>query len=86
VAPVKILPTTCPWCDRVSTEATDHAGGTATPDTGAVMICEQCADFSIYVCPGLARRPTEAERLGILATPAILREILAAEERLRNAR
>lgn len=77
-----MLPVTCPWCDTVCSEADCTDGSPGTPEPESVMVCESCANISVWVSPGLARRAEGDERMEILRDVAVVREMLAAEERL----
>lgn len=81
---MKLPPIACPWCDTVCYEADCTDGGPSAPEPDAVMICEACANISVFVAPGLARRAEGEERMEILMDPAMVREIMEVESRLRK--
>lgn len=82
---MKITPGSCPYCGVINRESEAVMGMTEAPEEGCVMICETCANFSIYVGHGATRKPDEYERVTLLEDPEIACAVLQAEMDLMNS-
>lgn len=66
-----ILHTICPHCGAQSDRQTGERN--TTPAAGAILLCYECAEPSIYLAGGVLRRPSESERAALLADPTVQR-------------
>jgi hypothetical protein len=76
---VKITPGSCPHCGVINREAETMIGREGGPQPGDAMICETCADFSIYVGHGAARKPEPYERASMLEDVELAKAIFEAQ-------
>jgi hypothetical protein len=63
----------------INRESEAVAGLTAPPEEGTIMICEACANFSIYIGHGATRKPDEYERASLLEDPEVACAVFAAQ-------
>jgi len=76
---VNILPPgSCPYCGVINREA-EAILGDDTTEPGTIMICESCAQFSIYIGHGATRKPDAYERETLLEDPDLRVALLQAE-------
>lgn len=76
---IEVPPGSCPYCGVINREAEAIHGMTDPPEEGQIMICESCAQFSIYIGHGATRKPDAYERETLLEDPDLRVALLQAE-------
>jgi len=75
---IEVPPGSCPYCGVINREA-EAILGADTTEPGTIMICESCAQFSIYIGHGATRKPDAYERETLLEDPDLRVALLQAE-------
>lgn len=76
---IEVPPGSCPYCGVVNRESEAIHGLTAPPEEGTIMICESCANFSIYIGHGATRKPDDYERATLLEDHDLVKAVLQAQ-------
>jgi hypothetical protein len=76
---IEVPPGSCPYCGVINREAEAIRGMTDPTEVGTIMICESCAQFSIYIGHGATRKPDAYERETLLEDPDLRVALLQAE-------
>jgi hypothetical protein len=61
--PIQNVKATCPWCSARLKFAMAMPGERArdAPDDGAVNLCKQCGEWSVFTADSSLRKPTDTE-------------------------
>lgn len=76
---MNITPGCCPYCGVINRVAEAVKGMTEPVEVGQIMICESCANFSIYIGHGATRKPDDYERATLLEDPEVACAVFAAQ-------